>query len=95
MSVDDVSFRCPHLMTCYSEGDVERADVGSISPETLTEVEADCFWCLTKLLDGIQVEVMTWDTGSFWAAGASPLIIFIFMVNRIITHTHNRGYSDR
>lgn len=37
------------------EGDVERTDVDSISQETLNEVEADCFWCLSKLLDGIQV----------------------------------------
>lgn len=34
---------------------MEKTDVDSVSQETLTEVEADCFWCLTKLLDGIQV----------------------------------------
>ncbi|KAI9206040.1 rab-GTPase-TBC domain-containing protein [Polychytrium aggregatum] len=38
----------------YVSGDVEKTDVSKIKPETLTEVEADCFWCLTKLLDGIQ-----------------------------------------
>jgi len=29
-------------------------DVGRISEEILSAVEADTFWCLTKLLDGIQ-----------------------------------------
>jgi hypothetical protein len=29
----------------------------SLSPETLYIVEADCYWCLCKLLDGIQVNV--------------------------------------
>ncbi|XJO71427.1 hypothetical protein BDV3_000946 [Batrachochytrium dendrobatidis] len=34
--------------------DVEKIDPAQISPETLTNVQADTFWCLTKLLDGIQ-----------------------------------------
>ncbi|KAJ3049575.1 GTPase-activating protein [Rhizophlyctis rosea] len=38
----------------YVKGDVERTDVDSISEETLTDIEADCFWSLSKLLDGIQ-----------------------------------------
>lgn len=37
------------------EGDMEQWDAGSLSPETLYTVEADCYWCLCKLLDGIQV----------------------------------------
>ncbi|KAJ3156647.1 GTPase-activating protein [Geranomyces michiganensis] len=42
------------FLQSQTKGDVERADLSLVSPETLTEVEADSFWCLTKLLDGIQ-----------------------------------------
>ncbi|KAJ3241629.1 GTPase-activating protein [Chytriomyces hyalinus] len=34
--------------------DVERVDVLRISQDSLNEVESDTFWCLTRLLDGIQ-----------------------------------------
>nr|KAJ3422349.1 GTPase-activating protein [Polyrhizophydium stewartii] len=36
------------------QGDVEKSDPSKLDKETLTGVEADSFWCLTKLLDGIQ-----------------------------------------
>lgn len=35
-------------------GAVETADLSKISPSLISQVEADTFWCLTKLLDGIQ-----------------------------------------
>ncbi|KAJ3122489.1 GTPase-activating protein [Nowakowskiella sp. JEL0407] len=35
-------------------GNIETCDVEKISKDMLSNVEADCFWCLTKLLDGIQ-----------------------------------------
>ncbi|ORY39113.1 RabGAP/TBC [Rhizoclosmatium globosum] len=41
------------LQSCVSD-DVERTDVSLISKETLNQVEADTYWCLTRLLDGIQ-----------------------------------------
>jgi hypothetical protein len=34
--------------------DVLRADVGSLDPQVMLNVEADSYWCLTKLLDNIQ-----------------------------------------
>ena len=37
-----------------------RRDVDCLSDEVLSEVEADCFWCFGKLLDGIQ-DVFTKD----------------------------------
>ena len=37
-----------------ADGDVERFDPVSLPKEVLDVVEADSFWCLTKLLDGIQ-----------------------------------------
>lgn len=37
-----------------SEAAVEAMDAARLSKETLTSVEADTYWCLTKLLDNIQ-----------------------------------------
>ncbi|EGX47527.1 hypothetical protein AOL_s00083g336 [Orbilia oligospora ATCC 24927] len=42
------------FLSAYIEGDVETFNPGSLPPEVLDVVSADCFWCLTKLLDGIQ-----------------------------------------
>lgn len=36
------------------DGDVETFDPGALPKDVLDVVEADSFWCLTKLLDGIQ-----------------------------------------
>jgi hypothetical protein len=33
---------------------MEHFQLTDLSPEILTVVEADSFWCMTKLLDGIQ-----------------------------------------
>jgi hypothetical protein len=34
--------------------DMNTTDLSAIPPATYSQVEADSFWCLTKLLDGIQ-----------------------------------------
>ncbi|KAM9311082.1 TBC1 domain family member 22A isoform 1-T1 [Gastrophryne carolinensis] len=36
------------------EEDVENADVSTLPEEVLRNIEADSFWCMSKLLDGIQ-----------------------------------------
>lgn len=38
----------------YIEEDVENFDVSSLQEEVLRNIEADSFWCMSKLLDGIQ-----------------------------------------
>lgn len=38
----------------YLEGEMEDWAVSKLSPAKLSNVEADCYWCLSKLLDGIQ-----------------------------------------
>ncbi|KAL3698931.1 hypothetical protein R1sor_016953 [Riccia sorocarpa] len=38
----------------YLEGDMERWDVSKLTPEIVKNYEADCYWCLSKLLDGVQ-----------------------------------------
>lgn len=41
-------------MSAYIETDPEKYDPGNLPKDVLDVVEADTFWCLTKLLDGIQ-----------------------------------------
>ncbi|XP_065410835.1 TBC1 domain family member 22A isoform X4 [Chrysemys picta bellii] len=38
----------------YIEGGVENFDVSSLPEEVLQNIEADSYWCMSKLLDGIQ-----------------------------------------
>jgi hypothetical protein len=38
----------------YLEGDMENWMLSNLTPENMLNVEADCYWCLSKLLDGIQ-----------------------------------------
>lgn len=39
---------------CFTEEDVENFDVTNLSQDVLRSIEADSFWCMSKLLDGIQ-----------------------------------------
>ena len=51
----------------FAEEDVENFDVTNLSQDVLRSIEADSFWCMSKLLDGIQVSL-------FWGRrGFSPL----------------------
>ncbi|CAA7037882.1 unnamed protein product [Microthlaspi erraticum] len=38
----------------YLEGGVESWSMDDLTAEKVSDVEADCYWCLTKLLDGMQ-----------------------------------------
>jgi len=38
----------------FADGDALRCDVEQVEEATMNNVEADAYWCLTKLLDGIQ-----------------------------------------
>ncbi|KAM9321340.1 TBC1 domain family member 22B [Gastrophryne carolinensis] len=42
------------FLTEHVEDEVENFDVASLSPDTLQNIEADSFWSMSKLLDGIQ-----------------------------------------
>lgn len=42
------------IFTIEPGADVESYDVSKLSSEVLQNMEADTFWCTTKLLDGIQ-----------------------------------------
>ncbi len=44
-----------YIISLYPHfNDVLRCDVQQIDPKILMDVEADAYWCLTKILDGIQ-----------------------------------------
>ena len=64
---------------------VESLDVSQIPNETLATVEADCYWCLTALLDDIQVSGMSLS----WADILNPS-----STNRTITHQISQGYKE-
>lgn len=38
----------------YLDGGVDSWSMSDLSAEKVSDVEADCYWCLTKLLDGMQ-----------------------------------------
>lgn len=38
----------------YLEGSMDNWSIINLSPEKISNVEADCYWCLSKLLDGMQ-----------------------------------------
>ncbi|BGP01645.1 GTPase-activating protein GYP1 [Rhodotorula toruloides] len=42
------------FLAAYIDGDPETFDVSVLPPAVLEALEADSFWCLSKLLDGIQ-----------------------------------------
>uniref|UniRef100_A0A2P2LYY6 Rab-GAP TBC domain-containing protein n=1 Tax=Rhizophora mucronata TaxID=61149 RepID=A0A2P2LYY6_RHIMU len=38
----------------HFEGDIDNWSITDLSPNKISEIEADCYWCLSKLLDGMQ-----------------------------------------
>ena len=38
----------------YLDGSVDSWSVSDLSTDQISTVEADCYWCLSKLLDGMQ-----------------------------------------
>ncbi|EJD03108.1 RabGAP/TBC [Fomitiporia mediterranea MF3/22] len=42
------------FLSAYITSDPEEFDPGQLPPSVLSAIEADSFWCLTRLLDGIQ-----------------------------------------
>ncbi|CAD5196343.1 GTPase-activating protein GYP1-like [Musa acuminata AAA Group] len=47
----------PFLIVSLSEhlnGSMENWSISDLSPQKISNIEADCYWCLSKLLDGMQ-----------------------------------------
>jgi hypothetical protein len=55
-----ISFLCfliSFLVVFLSEhlkGGVDNWSISDLSPEKISNMEADCYWCLSKLLEGMQ-----------------------------------------
>ncbi|KAM3859076.1 TBC1 domain family member 22A [Diretmus argenteus] len=65
----------------YIEEEVENFDVSSLQEEALRNIEADSFWCMSKLLDGIQpwaplhpAELTERDHGASWPLSSTVAI---------------------
>lgn len=48
------AFLVPHLPDLEIEDIIELENLDLVPEDALREVEADCFWCFSKLLDGLQ-----------------------------------------
>ncbi|XP_063302860.1 TBC1 domain family member 22A [Pelobates fuscus] len=65
------------------EEDVENFDVSSLPEEVLRNIEADSYWCMSKLLDGIQ------DNYTFAQPGIQKKVKMLEeLVSRIDEHVH-------
>lgn len=51
------------FLGAYIDSDAELFDVSLLPPNVLEAIEADTFWCLSKLLDGIQENYMRGQKG--------------------------------
>uniref|UniRef100_UPI0037E99078 TBC1 domain family member 22A isoform X2 n=1 Tax=Semicossyphus pulcher TaxID=241346 RepID=UPI0037E99078 len=74
----------------YIEEEVENFDVSSLQEEALRNIEADSFWCMSKLLDGIQ------DNYTFAQPGIQRKVKALEeLVSRIdeIVHRHMQQYE--
>ena len=47
------------LFTLLPAEDVENFEMSALPLQTQRSIEADTFWCMSKLLDGIQVDIHT------------------------------------
>jgi hypothetical protein len=65
------------LSAYIKEQDVENCVVDAISDEILAMVEADSFWCLSKLLDGIQVCSDRLEFGPVCPKAALGYVLFV------------------
>ncbi|XP_037369271.1 TBC1 domain family member 22A [Talpa occidentalis] len=74
-----VVFICEHI----EDDDVDAADVSRVPAEVLRNVEADTFWCMSRLLDGIQ------DNYTFAQPGIQMKVKMLEeLVSRIDEHVH-------
>jgi hypothetical protein len=69
--------------------DVFRTDVAAMNPKILMHVEADAFWCMTKLLDNIQ------DHYTFSQPGQQRMMLRLEdLVNRLDSELHTHFQNE-
>ncbi|PIN24200.1 Ypt/Rab-specific GTPase-activating protein GYP1 [Handroanthus impetiginosus] len=73
----------------YLEGSVDTWSMADLSPEKISNVEADCYWCLSKLLDGMQ------DHYTFAQPGIQRLVFKLKELVRRIDEPVSRHMEDQ
>ena len=78
-------------MIFFSDSELDTYDVSSLAEEDRRNIEADSFWCLSKLLEGIQ------DNYTFAQPGIQnkvrqlkELIERVDGINQLITSSYNK-----
>lgn len=69
---DRAFFSSAAMLAPFAGPSVESKDVSKVDERLLDEVEADVYWCLTKLLDNIQVSMRNVETCGFRVAFYPP-----------------------
>ncbi|KAK6116749.1 hypothetical protein DH2020_049482 [Rehmannia glutinosa] len=73
----------------YLEGSVDTWSMADLSSEKMSNVEADCYWCLSKLLDGMQ------DHYTFAQPGIQRLVFKLKELVRRIDEPFSRHMEDQ
>ncbi|CAJ1933371.1 unnamed protein product [Sphenostylis stenocarpa] len=73
----------------YFEGDIDNWSMFDLSPDTISNIEADCYWCLSKLLDGMQ------DHYTFAQPGIQRLVFKLKELVRRIDEPVSRQMEDQ
>ncbi|XP_022761583.1 TBC1 domain family member 22A-like isoform X1 [Durio zibethinus] len=73
----------------YLEGSIDSWSISDISSENISNIEADCYWCLSKLLDGMQ------DRYTFAQQGIQRLVFKLKELVRRIDEPVSRHMEEQ
>ncbi|XP_039010157.1 GTPase-activating protein GYP1-like [Hibiscus syriacus] len=73
----------------YLEGSIDSWSLSAIPSEKMSDIEADCYWCLSKLLDGMQ------DHYTFAQPGIQRLVFKLKELVRRIDEPVSRHMEDQ
>ncbi|XVE84458.1 hypothetical protein DITRI_Ditri17bG0015500 [Diplodiscus trichospermus] len=73
----------------YLEGTIDSWSISDLSSENISNIEADCYWCLSKLLDGMQ------DHYTFAQPGIQRLVFKLKELVRRIDEPVSRHMEDQ
>ncbi|XVF84337.1 hypothetical protein PTKIN_Ptkin17bG0028900 [Pterospermum kingtungense] len=73
----------------YLEGSIDSWSISDLSSENISNIEADCYWCLSKLLDGMQ------DHYTFAQPGIQRLVFKLKELVRRIDEPVSRHMEDQ
>ncbi|KAJ4786555.1 TBC1 domain family member 22A [Rhynchospora pubera] len=73
----------------HLEGGMENWSVSDLSPQILSNIEADCYWCLSKFLDGMQ------DHYTFAQPGIQRLVFRLKELVRRIDEPVSKHIEDQ